>query len=66
MIWCVCLGKDGSLTVLSRSERESMLTILMDIGSEIPSFVVKTFDEKQEAEEYIKRIENINQIIEGL
>jgi len=66
MQWCVCLDRDGWLSLMTRSERELMLEVLMDIKAEIPSFVVKVFDHKEDAEQYIHNMKGVNKTLRNL
>lgn len=65
-MWCVCANKDGDLSLMTRSERETMLDVLMDIKADIPSFVIKVFDHKEDAELYIKNMNGVNKTLTNL
>lgn len=65
-MWCVCSNRDGYLSLMTRDERELMLSVLMDLKVPIPTYVVKVFEEKEDAEKYIRDINNTNDIIDGL
>lgn len=66
MSYIVCKYKDdGSLFVNSRKSREIMLNVLLDIGGEIESVVLKEFETFDEAMAYKTDIEKSNEIING-
>jgi len=66
MTWCVCLDNDGSMVVMSRSAREILLKWCSIVGIIPESYVVKTFESREEAEKYIEDIKSVNDIIDGL
>lgn len=66
MSWLVCSDRDGNLYIMTRQERETMLSVLMDAGKEIPHFVVKVFDGNEDAIKYIQSINEINNLLNSL
>ncbi len=66
MKWCVCSSRDGYLSLMTRDERETMLSVLMDLKVPIPTYVVKTFEKKEDAEKYIRDINHTNDIIDNI
>lgn len=67
-MWVVCQNKDdGKLFISSRKARETMLSVLIDLGQEIPSKVLKDCNSYGEAEKYKKEFEqsdnDINKIL---
>ena len=67
-MWVVCQNKDdGKLFISSRKARETMLSVLIDLGQEIPSKVLKDCNSYGEAEKYKKEYEqsdnDINKIL---
>ncbi len=64
MKWIVCRNKDdNSLFITTRSARESLLNIFMDLGQEIPSNVLRQFDKYDDALEYKNKQEREDKII---
>ncbi len=52
-MWVVCQNKDdGKLFISSRKVRETMLSVLIDLGQEIPSKVLKEFNFYDDAKNY--------------
>lgn len=56
MGYCVVEYKSGALEVLTRQQRETQLSVLIDVGEGVGSRVVGSFSSKEEAEEMIDRI----------
>ena len=57
-MWVVCQNKDdGKLFISSRRTREIMLSVLIDLGQEIPTRVLKEFIVFGDAEKYKKEFE---------
>ena len=68
MTYLVCKHKDdGTLFITTRKSRETMLSVLIDLGQEIPSKVLKYCNSYGEAEKYKKEFEqsddDINKIL---
>lgn len=68
MTYLVCKHKDdGTLFITTRKSRETMLSVLIDLGQEIPSKVLKDCNSYGEAEKYKKEFEqsddDINKIL---
>lgn len=64
-MWCICIDKEsGDLFVMERVERETMLSVLLDLKQPIPSFVLREKETKEEAEKYIEEIKAANDLIE--
>lgn len=67
MEYLVCRFKDdGSLFITTRNSRETMLSVLLDLGQEIESVVEKTFPTYGEADDYKRGIEDANKKIDDL
>jgi hypothetical protein len=65
--YLVCRFKDdGRLFITTRRSRETMLSVLIDLGQEVESTVEKTFATYEEAEKYRKDIENTDKMIDKL
>ena len=69
MEWLVCKNKtDGELFIMSRLAREISLNVLLDIEKGINSIVVKSFEDIDQATDYLIEINDadklINKIIE--
>ncbi len=63
-MWVVCQNKDdGKLFISSRKARETMISVLLDLGQVIPSNVLTRFGSYSEAEKYKKEFEDSNKII---
>jgi len=63
MEWLVCQNKDGELFIQSQPERDNMMNTLFDLMAEIPTFVVKRFNTKEEAICYVANIHFVNKLI---
>jgi hypothetical protein len=68
LTYLVCKHKDdGTLFITTRKSRETMLSVLIDLGQEIPSKVLKDCNSYGEAEKYKKEYEqsdgDINKIL---
>lgn len=64
MTYLVCKHKDdGTLFITTRKSRETMISVLLDLGQVIPSNVLKSFGSYSEAEKYKKEFEDSNKII---
>jgi len=68
LTYLVCKHKDdGTLFITTRKSRETMLSVLIDLGQEIPSKVLKDCNSYGEAEKYKKEFEqsdnDINKIL---
>ncbi len=64
MKWVVCRNKDdNSLFITTRTARETLLNVLMDLGQEIPSNVLRQFENYDDALEYKNNQEREDKII---
>jgi hypothetical protein len=63
MQWCVCKNIDGEMFIQSRMEREIMLDALIAMSVTPPTFVIKTFDTKEEAISYVANIHCVDKLI---
>lgn len=64
MSYCVCIDKvNGSLLVMERSEREVMISVLLDLKQPIPSWVLAVKETKDAAEKYVQDILEANRLI---
>lgn len=62
---CVCIDKaTGDLFVQERSERDNMISVLIDLKQTIPSWVLRVKDTKEEADQLVKDILDANEMIE--
>lgn len=67
MEYLVCKMKDdGSLFVTTRNARESMVSVLQDLGQSIDSVVLKSFPEYSLADKYKNEQQIANKIIDNL
>lgn len=65
--YLVCQFKeDGMLFITTRKSRETMLSVLLDMGQEIESVVLKSFTNYTLAETYKKEMERIDKDLNGL
>lgn len=48
---------------MGRTERETMLSVLLDLEQSIPSWVLREKETKEEAEKYIQKIKDANDLI---
>jgi hypothetical protein len=66
-MWCICIDKEtAELFTMERSEREAMLSVLLDLKQPIPSYVINFKSTKEEAEKYIEEIKRIDKDINNL
>ena len=64
MVWLVCKNKDdASLFVTTRSARETMLSVIHDLGQQPDSIVLKSFATFEDADKYKKEIEDADRKI---
>lgn len=68
MKYLVCQFKDEptNLFITTRTARERMISILIDMEQEIESVVLREFDTYEDANKYKQDIENTNKIINKL
>lgn len=67
MTYCICLDKRTfEMSIMTRLEREQMLSVLMDLKQPIPSFVIAIRNDFQEAKKYIQDIKLVNNVIDFL
>lgn len=67
MEYLVCQFKDDQkLFITTRKSRETMLSVLIDLGEEIESVVLKSFTNYTLADNYKKEIEAVNKKIDQL
>lgn len=67
MNWLVCSDRDSrKFTVMSRMEREFLLDIWMELGDGVPTRVLKKFEKKKDAQNYVKQMKLTNKTIENL
>lgn len=67
MSYIVCKFKDdGSLFVTSRKSREIMLSVLLEIGGDIESVVLKEFSSFDDAKKYKEEIQKSDSIIDDI
>jgi hypothetical protein len=65
MTYLVCKHKDdGTLFITTRKSRETMLNVLLDLGQEIESVVLKEFEHYSSANTYKKEIEDADNKIQ--
>lgn len=63
-MYLVCQFKDdGKLFITTRKSRETMLSVLIGLGQEIESIVLKECKTYSEANNYKMEIEKANQLI---
>lgn len=67
MTYCICLDKNTfELSIMTRLEREQMISVLLDLKKPIPSFVIAIRNDYQEAKKYIRDIKLVNHLIDEL
>ena len=68
MEYLVCKYKgDGEFYfITTRQSRETMLSVLIDLGQEIESIVLKSFTNYTLADSYKKEMQDADKIINGL
>jgi len=67
MEYLVCKNKDdGTLFITTRSSRETMLSVLQDLGQPIDSIVLKSFTNNTLAINYKKEMEQIDKTLDNL
>jgi hypothetical protein len=67
MVFLVCKFKDdGVMFVTSRKSREIMINVLLDIGGEIESIVLKECESFDEAMKYKTDLEEADRKINGV
>lgn len=68
MEYLVCQMKDdtGMLFITTRKSRETLLNVLIDLGQEVESVVLKSFSDYSSADKYKKEIEAVNKKINDL
>lgn len=64
--WCVCSDRSGKLSLMTREYREDMIAICMMFEEEVPTHVVRVFNDVKDAILYVEDIEEVNRIIESL
>ena len=63
-MYCICIDKEtGELFIMERSERETMINVLLDLKQPIPSWVLNLKNTKNEAEKYVSDILESNRLI---
>lgn len=67
MMFCVCKNKDdGSLFITTRAARETMLSVIQDLGQIPDSIVLKELQTYEAADKYKKDIEDADRKINKL
>lgn len=68
MEYLVCQMKDdtGMLFITTRKSRETLISVLIDLGQEVESVVLKSFSDYSSADKYKKEIEAVNKKINDL
>ena len=56
----------GMLFITTRKSRETLLNVLIDLGQEVESVVLKSFSDYSSADKYKKEIEAVNKKISDL
>lgn len=66
MTFLVCRNKDdGSLFITTRIARETMLSVIQDLGQTPDSNVLKSFPTYEAADKFKKDIEDADRMING-
>ena len=66
-MYCVCIDKaTGDLFVMERSERETMISVMLQLRQPIPSWVLRMKDTKEDAEKYVSDIVEATKLIDGI
>lgn len=64
MKYCVCQNKDnGSLFITTRNARETMISVMIDLGQQPDSVVLKEVDDYTDAQKYLNEITESNNLI---
>lgn len=64
MEYCVCKHKeDGSLFITTRGARETMINVLLDLGRQPNSIVLKSVDSYSKALKYISDLKQSDGLI---
>jgi hypothetical protein len=67
MPYCICLDKTTfEMIIMTRLEREQMISVLLDLKQPIPSFVIAVIESYPEAKKFIQEIKRINNLIDEL
>lgn len=54
-MYCVCQNNaTGELTIMTRTERERHIGVLIDLNADIPTWVISVKETKEDAEKYIR------------
>ncbi len=65
-MWCVCQNKTtGELSIMARPERETMLSVLLDLGAGVETRVIAEWPTKEEAEKYVSDFIRATDIIDN-
>ncbi len=64
-MFCIVIHKEtGEMSIMTRTERERMLNVLMDLKQPIPDWVIGLEETEEGAQEYIKGVIDANNLIE--
>lgn len=64
-MYCICIHKEtGELSSMTRSERETMISVLLDLKQPIDTWVIGLKETKEDAEKYIRDIQKANDLID--
>lgn len=64
-MYCICIHKEtGELSAMTRSERETMISVLLDLKQPIDTWVIGMKETKEDAEKYIRDIQQANDLID--
>lgn len=67
MEWLVTRNKKtGVMIVQTREQREMFLNDCLNFKWKVPSIVLKTFDTKEQADNYVKNVKNGDNILRKL
>lgn len=63
-MYCICLHKEtGEMSIMTRQERETSISVLIDLKQPIDTWVIGLKETESEAEKYMQDIKDANQLI---
>jgi hypothetical protein len=64
--YLVCKFRTGGLFIQTRTQRETMISVLVDMKMPVTSMVLKTFDSGEAAEKYKSEIELVDTALNSI
>lgn len=66
-MYCVCQNNStNELSIMTRAERERLVSVLIDLCEPIPTWVINVFERIEDAEKYVSDLNKSNKLIDGL